>query len=190
MPRPKKVVSTMKFQTVKKRRQSGPSAATDCTSRNRHQVKMTQRTPSSAAAGTWWDEVAEAASVVGTLRKSRHCARRLYHTKWPAPSASCARMMPKVAGRAQSVCSHGGGGGGGGGDGGGGGGGGEGGGGGLGDGGGGGGSGEGGGGNGDGGGGGGGLGEGGGGGGGGGGGDGGAAVGFQMKRSRRTSAME
>jgi hypothetical protein len=85
-----------------------------------HQTKMTHRTPKRADSGMRRDEVAEAARTVGSGRNSRHCTHQLYHQKWPPPSASCALMMPNVAGRAQPVCSHGGGGEGGGGEGGGG----------------------------------------------------------------------
>eukprot|EP00967_Tisochrysis_lutea_P003579 scaffold4235_cov32-Tisochrysis_lutea.AAC.3 len=73
----------------------------DCTSRKVHHTKITHRIASSVDSLMLSEDVAEAARTMGIGRKSRHLLHRLYHKKWPAPSASCALMIPKVAGRAQ-----------------------------------------------------------------------------------------
>ena len=75
MPMPKKPVSTIKFHTVKKRRQPGPSWKADCASMKKHQPKIAARTTSSVRSLTRGDEVNEAARTCRSPRNAAQPAR-------------------------------------------------------------------------------------------------------------------
>ena len=105
---PKKVVSTTKFHTVKKRRQPGPSWNADCARMKKHQLKIAARTSRSARSLTRGDEVIEAARTCRSLRNAAQPACLSTQQKWLTPKMKPNVRSEYVAGGAHSLRSQGG----------------------------------------------------------------------------------
>ena len=105
---PKKTVSTMKFHTVKKRRQPGPSWKADCASMKKHQLKIAARTSSSVLSLTQGDEVKDAARTCRSPRNAAQPARVSTQQKWLTPNTKPITRSEYVVGGAHSLRAQGG----------------------------------------------------------------------------------
>ena len=105
---PKKLVSTTKFHTVKKRRQPGPSWKADCARMKKHQPKIAARTSSSVRSLTRGDEVNEAARTCRSPRNAAQPARLSTQQKWLTPKTRPTTRSEYVAGGAHGLRSQGG----------------------------------------------------------------------------------